>query len=96
MAAYEGEVLNEKPEQVPGAAVPTAVDFEAEFKTKADKLKEDYDKKVKDLTTSTLKVGSETYEIPSALTSPVGLLAGGALLAGTGYLAGKAIYDKII
>lgn len=94
MAAYEGEVLNEKPEQVPGAAVPTAVDFEAEFKTKADKLKEDYDKKVKDLTTSTLKVGSETYEIPSALTSPVGLLAGGALLAGTGYLAGKAIYDK--
>jgi len=94
MAAYEGEVLNERPEQVSGAAVPTAVDFEAEFKTKADKLKEDYDKKVKELTTSTLKVGPETYEIPSALTSPVGLLAGGALLAGGGYLAGKAIYDK--
>jgi hypothetical protein len=94
MAAYEGEVLNEKPQQVSGAVVPTAVDFEAEYKAKADKLKEDYDKKVKELTTSTLKVGPETYEIPSALTSPVGLLAGGALLAGGGYLAGKAIYDK--
>lgn len=94
MAAYEGEVLNEKPQQVSGAVVPTAVDFEAEYKAKADKLKEDYDKKVKELTTSTLKVGPETYEIPSALTSPVGLLAGGALLAGGGYLAGKAIYNK--
>jgi hypothetical protein len=94
MAAYEGEVLNEKPQQVSGAVVPTAVDFEAEYKAKADKLKEDYDKKVKELTTSTLKVGPETYEIPSALTSPVGLLAGGALLAGGGYLASKAIYNK--
>jgi len=94
MAAYEGEVLNEKPEQVSGAVVPTSVDFEAQFKTKADKLKEDYDKKVKELTTSTLKVGPETYEIPSALTSPVALLAGGALLGGTAYLAGKAVYDK--
>lgn len=94
MAAYEGEVLNEKPQQVSGAVVPTAVDFEADYKAKADKLKAEYDQKVKELTTSTLKVGPETYEIPSALTSPVGLLAGGALLAGGGYLAGKAIYNK--
>lgn len=94
MAAYDGEVLNEKPEQVSGAVTPPAIDFETDYKNKAEKLKAEYDKKVKELTTSTLKVGPETYEIPSALTSPVGLLAGGALLAGGSYLAGKAIYDK--
>jgi hypothetical protein len=93
MAAYEGEVLDQKPEQVSGAATPP-VNFEAEYQAKADKLKADYDKKVKDLTTSTLKVGTETYEIPSALTSPVGLLVGGALLGGATYLGGKAVYDK--
>ena len=68
MAKYEGEVLNEKPGEVSGAVTPP-VDFEAQYKDKAEKLKADYDKKVKDLTTTTLKVGGDTYEIPSVLTS---------------------------
>ena len=94
MAAYEGEVLNEKPEQVSGAAVPTSVDFEAQFKTKADKLKEDYDKKVKELTTSTLKVGGETYEIPSALTSTPVVAAATVVGLYGAKKAGEYLYDK--
>jgi hypothetical protein len=93
MAKYDGEVLSEKPNQISGAATPP-VNFDDEFQKKSDKLKEDYDKKVKDLTTSTLKVGGETYEIPSVLTSPVGLLAGGTLLGVGATYAGKAVWDK--
>jgi len=68
MAKYEGEVLDQKPGEVSGAVTPP-VDFEAQYKDKAEKLKADYDKKVKELTTSTLKIGGDTYEIPSVLTS---------------------------
>ena len=93
MAKYEGEVLNEKPEQVSGAVTPP-VDFEAQYKTKADQLKADYDKKVKELTTSTMKVGGDTYEIPSVLTStPVVAAATVAGLYGA-KKAGEYLYDK--
>jgi hypothetical protein len=94
MAAYEGEVLNEKPEQVSGAAVPTAVDFEAQYKDKAEKLKADYDKKVKELTTSTLKVGGETYEIPSVLTSTPVVAAATVVGLYGAKKAGEYLYDK--
>jgi hypothetical protein len=94
MAAYEGEVLNEKPEQVSGAAVPTAVDFEAQYKDKAEKLKADYDKKVKELTTSTLKVGGETYEIPSVLTSTPAVAAATVVGLYGAKKAGEYLYDK--
>ena len=93
MAKYDGEVLNSKPGEVSGAVTPPA-NFETEYKAKADKLREDYDKKVKDLTTSTLKVGGETYEIPGFLTSPPALMAEGALLGYGAYKGGSYVLDK--
>jgi hypothetical protein len=93
MAKYEGEVLNEKPEQIPGAATPPT-NFDAEYKNKADQLKADYDKKVKELTTTTLKIGGDTYEIPSELTStPVVAAATVAGLYGAKKVGGYAL-DK--
>lgn len=94
MAAYDGEVLNEKPEQVSGAVTPPAIDFETDYKNKAEKLKAEYDKKVKELTTSTLKVGGETYEIPSALTSTPVVAAATVVGLYGAKKAGEYLYDK--
>lgn len=93
MAKYDGEVLNEKPEQVSGAATPP-VDFETEYKNKAAELKADYDKKVKDLTTSTLKVGNQTYEIPSAFTSTPVVAAATVLGLYGAKKVGEYAFDK--
>ena len=94
MAAYDGEVLNEKPEQVSGAVTPPAIDFDTDYKNKAEKLKAEYDQKVKELTTSTLKVGGETYEIPSALTSTPVVAAATVVGLYGAKKAGEYLFDK--
>ena len=100
MAEYTGEVLDKKPEQAPAGAV-AAPSMDEQFAEKERKLREEYDRKVKEATTSQISIGDNKFEVPSFFTSPAGLITGGAALVGTGatlYGAGKvapAVYQGI-
>ncbi len=81
-----------------GAAQPPMDDTFAE-KEKA--LREEYDKKVKQATTTELSIGDRTFEIPTFFTSPAGIVTAvgagiglGSTLYGAGTVAPK-VYQSI-
>lgn len=71
----------------PAGAAP-APSMEEQFAEKERKLREEYDKKVKEATTSQVTVGDRTFEVPSFFTSTAGLVTG----AGAAIGAGSALY----
>jgi hypothetical protein len=87
MAEYTGEVLAERPNIAPAGAAP-APSMDEQYAEKERKLREEYDKKVKEATTSEVTVGDRTFEVPSFFTSTAGLVTGAGAVIG----AGTALY----
>lgn len=85
-----------------GAAAPTvAQTMDDTFAEKEKQLREEYDKKVKQATTSEISLGDRTFEIPSFFTSPAGIVTAvgagiglGSTLYGAGSVAPK-VYQSI-
>jgi len=85
-----------------GAVAPTvAQQMDDTFADKEKALREEYDKKVKQATTSEISVGDRTFEIPSFFTSPAGIVTAvgagiglGSTLYGAGSVAPK-VYQSI-
>lgn len=71
----------------PSGAAP-APSMDEQYAEKERKLREEYDKKVKQATTSEVTVGDRTFEVPSFFTSTAGLVTG----AGAAIGAGTALY----
>jgi hypothetical protein len=62
--------------------------MDEQYAEKERKLREEYDKKVKEATTSEVTVGDRTFEVPSFFTSTAGLVTGAGAVIG----AGTALY----
>jgi len=85
-----------------GAAAPTvAQEMDNTFAEKEKALRQEYDKKVKQATTSEISLGDRTFEIPSFFTSPAGIVTAvgagiglGSTLYGAGSVAPK-VYQSI-
>lgn len=84
-----------------GAAAPTAQVMDDTFAEKEKALRQEYDKKVKQATTSEISIGDRTFEIPSFFTSPAGIVTAvgagiglGSTLYGAGSVAPK-VYQSI-
>jgi len=90
-AGYSDEEINAelKGPAPAGAAQPPSMDDT--FAESTRKLREEYDKKVKEATISEISIGDRTFEIPTFFTSPLGIgtaIASGVGLATTLYGAG--------
>ena len=70
------------------AGVAPAPSIDEQYAEKERKLKEEYDKKVKQATTSEVTLGDHKFEVPSFFTSPAGIVTGAGALVG----AGSALY----
>ena len=90
-AGYSDEEIDA---EVKGASAPVgaapAPSMDEQFAEKERKLKEEYDQKVKDATTSEVKFGDYKFEVPSFFTSPAGIVTGAAAAIG----AGSALYGS--
>ena len=82
----------------PAAPAPAMDDT---FADKERALREEYDKKVKQATTSEVSIGDRTFEIPTFFTSPAGIVTAaaagiglGSTLIGAGSIAPK-VYQSI-
>ena len=85
---------------VPAGAAP-APSMDDTFAEKERALREEYEKKVKQATTSEISIGDRTFEIPTFFTSPAGIVTAvgagiglGSTLIGAGAVAPK-IYQSI-
>ena len=84
----------------PVGAAPAPV-MDDTFAESSRKLREEYDKKVKQATTTELSIGDRTFEIPTFFTSPAGIVtaaSAGIGLASTLYGAGTVapkVYQSI-
>ena len=81
--------------------IPPAPAMDDTFADKERALREEYDKKVKQATTSEVSIGDRTFEIPTFFTSPAGIVTAaaagiglGSTLIGAGSIAPK-VYQSI-
>ena len=100
-AGYSDEEINsELKGPVPAGAAP-APSMDDTFAEKERALREEYDKKVKQATTTDINIGDQTYSIPTFFTSPAGIVTAvgagiglGSTLIGAGAIAPK-VYQSI-
>jgi len=86
-AGYSDADIDAELKGSPSGAAP-APNMEEQYAEKERKLREEYDKKVKEATTSQVTVGDRTFEVPSLFTSTAGLVTGAGAVIG----AGTALY----
>ena len=86
-AGYSDADIDAELKGSPSGAAP-APNMEEQYAEKERKLREEYDKKVKEATTSQVTVGDRTFEVPSFFTSTAGLVTGAGAVIG----AGTALY----
>ena len=86
-AGYSDADIDAELKGSPAGAAP-APSMDEQYAETERKLREEYEKKVKQATTSEVTVGDRTFEIPSFFTSTAGLVTGGAAAIG----AGTALY----
>ncbi len=100
-AGYSDEEINAelKGPAPAGAAQPPSMDDT--FAEKEKQLRQDYDKKVKQATTTEISFGDNTFNIPTFFTSPAGIVTAvgagiglGSTLYGAGSVAPK-VYQSI-
>jgi hypothetical protein len=96
----DAEIDAELKGPVPAGAAP-APSMDDTFAEKERALREEYEKKVKQATTSEISIGDRTFEIPTFFTSPAGIVTAvgagiglGSTLIGAGAVAPK-IYQSI-
>jgi hypothetical protein len=96
----DAEINAELKGAVPAGAAP-APSMDDTFADKERALREEYDKKVKQATTSEVSIGDRTFEIPTFFTSPAGIVTAaaagiglGSTLIGAGAVAPK-VYQSI-
>ena len=96
----DAEIESELKGAVPAGAAP-APSMDDTFAEKERALREEYDKKVKQATTSEVSIGDRTFEIPTFFTSPAGIVTAvgagiglGSTLIGAGAVAPK-VYQSI-
>jgi len=100
-AGYSDEEINaELKGPAPAGAAPAPA-MDDTFAESTRKLREEYDKKVKQATTTELNIGDQTFNIPTFFTSPAGIVtaaSAGIGLASTLYGAGVVapkVYQSI-
>lgn len=86
-AGYSDADIDAELKGSPTGSAP-APSMDDQFAERERKLREEYDKKVKQATTSEVTVGDRTFEIPSFFTSTAGLVTGTGAVIG----AGTALY----
>ena len=96
----DAEIESELKGAIPAGAAP-APSMDDTFAEKERALREEYDKKVKQATTSEVSIGDRTFEIPTFFTSPAGIVTAvgagiglGSTLIGAGAVAPK-VYQSI-
>lgn len=97
----DAEIDAELKGAAPAGSAPPTPSMDDTFAEKEKALRQEYDKKVKQATTSEISVGDRTFEIPSFFTSPAGIVTAvgagiglGSTLYGAGRVAPK-VYQSI-
>lgn len=97
----DAEIDAELKGTAPAGSAPPTPSMDDTFAEKEKALRLEYDKKVKQATTSEISVGDRTFEIPSFFTSPAGIVTAvgagiglGSTLYGAGRVAPK-VYQSI-
>ncbi len=97
----DSELKGTAPVVAPPAGAAPAPAMDDTFAESTRKLREEYDKKVKQATTTELNIGDQTFNIPTFFTSPAGIVtaaSAGIGLASTLYGAGVVapkVYQSI-
>ena len=82
-AGYSDEDIEAELKGAPAGSAP-APSMDDQFAEKEQKLRQEYEKKVKEATTSQVSLGDYNFEVPTFFTSPAGIITGGAAVIGTG------------
>ena len=97
----DAEIDAELKGAAPAGSAPPTPSMDDTFAEKEKALRLEYDKKVKQATTSEVSIGDRTFEIPSFFTSPAGIVTAvgagiglGSTLYGAGSVAPK-VYQSI-
>ena len=100
-AGYSDAEINAELKGAAPAGAAPAPSMDDTFADKERALREEYDKKVKQATTSEVSIGDRTFEIPTFFTSPAGIVTAvgagiglGSTLIGAGAVAPK-VYQSI-